>query len=282
MTTPGEHPRDELLEAYLDGLLDERARADFTESLRTDPVRRRQVELQQRIDYAMGQLFHVETPTREQLAAALAAAAAPRPRVAFRETPAAGAAPSPRPSSRLYWGVAGVAAAAAIAWAIAAFTGSEPGSSEPVFAARPLVEIYRDAVASGFEPSYDCREPERFAAAFSQRQGQPLRLLELPQGMTMLGLGYFGGLSRYTTAMLCRVDNKPVIVFVDLASLDQPLAAKAAGNHLHIFRKVRDGLVYYEVTPFDEPRVTNLFAPATLTGEPTAGAPTSTGTVLAA
>ena len=282
MTTPAEHSRDELLEAYLDGLLDEQARAAFVESLQTDPGRRRQVELQMRMDDALVQLFHVETPSREHLAAALASAAAAPPTVAFHESPAAGTKSRARAGARLYWGIAGVVAAAAIAWVIATFAGRESRVDEPVFAARPLAEIYRDAVASGFEPSYDCREPERFAAAFSQRQGQPLRLLPVPPGMSMLGLGYFGGLSRHTTAMLCQVEGKPVIVFVDLASLDQPLAAEATGDDLHVFREVRDGLVYYEVTPWNEPRVTELFAPATATGEPIAIVPAPTGPRAAA
>lgn len=270
MNSPAHPERDDLLEKYLDGLLNDEELAAFAEVLRTDPARRRQVELQARIDGALGQLFQVTAPTREELAATLARVAAPRQSVPFQEIPRTSAASSPRPGSRLYWGVVGVAAAAAIAWVIVTFASSKPGADQPFFAAQPLAEIYRAAVASGFEPSYDCREPERFAAAFAQRQGKPLRLLAMPPGMVMLGLGYVGGLSRQTTAMLCRVDGKPVMVFVDRASADQSSAVAGAGEDLHVFRDERDGLIYYEVTPWDEPRVTRLFAPATLTGGPLA------------
>jgi hypothetical protein len=129
------------------------------------------------------------------------------------------------------------------------------------------VEIYRSAIASGFEPTYDCREPDRFAATFSRRQGQPLRLLAMPPAMAMLGVAYTQGLSRDTTAMLCRVDGKPVMTFVDRASADRAdAAAVPQGVDLHVFRQERDGLVFYEVTPFNEPRVISLFAPATEDG----------------
>jgi hypothetical protein len=178
---------------------------------------------------------------------------------------------------RWYWAAAALAAAAAIAWVITSLTGSKQGRNEPLFAARPLVQVYQDAVAAGFEPSYDCREPERFAATFAQRQGQPLRLVELPAGTKMLGLAYAGGLSRNTTAMLCRVEGQPVMAFVDRASADQPDAARTLEKKLNVFRQERDGLVYYEVTPFDEPRVIQLFAPASADGGMLPDAPATAG-----
>jgi anti-sigma factor RsiW len=269
---------DELLEAYLDGLLDAAQRQAFAEALRTDPQLRRQVELQARIDGALERLFHVEAPTREQIAAALVAAVPTRASVLAASPPLPTSASSPaiapapkagarRGHARWYWGAAGLAAAAAMAWVIASLTGGEPRENQPQFVARPLAAIYKSAVAAGFEPSYDCREPERFAATFSRRQGQPLRLLAMPAGMAMLGVAYTGGLSRDTTAMLCRVDGKPVMAFVDRAGADRADAAVVDPNDaLHVFRQERDGLVYYEVTPFDEPRVISLFAPATEDG----------------
>jgi hypothetical protein len=77
----------------------------------------------------------------------------------------------------------------------------------------------------------------------------------------MLGLSYPGGLSRDTTAMLCKVDGKPVMVFVDRPSKDQPLAVEHADAKTHVFRQERDGLVFYEVTPLDGPKVAGAMVP---------------------
>jgi hypothetical protein len=138
----------------------------------------------------------------------------------------------------------------------------------PVFAARPLVDVYREVVADGFEPYYECREADRFADTFARRQGQPLQLLPLPAGVRMLGLSYPGGLSRDTTAMLCHVDGQPVMVFVDRAGADQPTAddrpttGEGAGGATQVFRVERHGLVFYEVTPLALPRVVDFLAPA--------------------
>lgn len=291
MTDRQEPQRDAQLEAYLDGLMNDAERAAFAESLRTDPARRRQVELQARIDGALEQLFHVETPSRAQIAAALAGAVGsadaaesaplntPASYVVRASTPASVASPAPRPQrARTYWAGIGLAAAAAIGWLVASLVLHRPAENEPYFAARPLVDVYRDAIANGFEPTYDCRDPELFAATFRQRQGEPLQLLAMPPDMRMLGLAYVGGLSRHTTAMLCRVDGKPVMVFVDRRSADRPDAANVGGAGLNgaglrVFREERDGLVFYEVTPLGEPRVMQLLAPThDGTAAPTRGA----------
>jgi hypothetical protein len=269
---------DDVLEAYLDGLLDDAQREAFHQRLRDDPQLQRQVDLQARIDGALGRLFHVEAPSHEQLSAALAAAVGSAgtslPTVALR-TPAESVASTLPPTAtrrsfgaRLYWAAAGLAAAAAIAWVLATLTGGPPANNQPQFVVRPLAQIYQAAVAAGFEPSYDCRDPELFARTFQKRQGQPLRLLAMPPGTRMLGLAYTGGLSRQTTAMLGLVDGQPVMTFIDRADADQKIAADVGDSALHVFRQERDGLVFYEVTPLDEPRMLELFAPATLEGRP--------------
>lgn len=254
---------DPRLEAYLDGLLSGAERAAFEAALRADPQLQRQVELQTRIDRSLLRQYQVEVPSRDQLAAAIAGAGAnsapltvPRNAHVF-----AGAAKRAAVPTRRYWAAAALIAAAAVIAVVLAAPWDFGRLREPHFAARPLADIYRQAVAAGFEPSYDCREPERFAAAFKSRQGQPMRLLAMPDGMQMLGLAYAGGLSRNTTAMLCRVDGEPVMVFVDRASEDQAVADDHAGDDLHVFRQERDGLVFYEVTPRPEPRAADLIVP---------------------
>jgi hypothetical protein len=243
MIDPAKPADDERLEALLDGLAADGA--DATVDASFDPRTRRAVDLQRQIDGGLDRLFRVEPPSQAELAAALTAAAEPR-REFFRR-----------------WWAAAAAAAVVLAGATWALTSLDRGPGDaPVFVARPLADVYRDVVAEGFEPYYECREADRFADTFARRQGQPLALLPLPEGVRMLGLSYPGGLSRETTAMLCHVDGEPVMVFVDRASADQEIADRRSDPSTHVFRVERHGLVFYEVTPLDSPRVVDYLAPA--------------------
>jgi hypothetical protein len=144
--------------------------------------------------------------------------------------------------------------AAGIAWIIVAWQFLGRPSTAPHFTPRSLVGIYHETIAKGFEPYYECRDDQRFAATFLQRQGQPLLLAQMPEGSSMLGLSYSGGLSRNTTAMLCRVDEQPVMVFVDTLTADRA-QSEDEDRRIHLFRETRDGLVFYEVSPFPQARV---------------------------
>ena len=246
MTDRDDLPPDPQLEAYLDGLLSGPERMAFEESLRSDPVRREQVELQSRIDASLARLYPTSEPSPAHMA-----------ELSARFDTAPENAPAHR---RVAPWILGVAAAAAAAAVLLAWRPFGTGHSAPFFQPRPVAQLYAQAVTSGFTPYYKCDEPDRFAAVFDRRQGQPLRLLPLPEGIEMLGISYPGGLSRDSTAMLCRVDDQPVMVLVDRAQADQPSAPQNDNPALHIFREVRDGLVFYEVTPFDSARVTEYLA----------------------
>jgi hypothetical protein len=55
--------------------------------------------------------------------------------------------------------------------------------------------------------------------------------------------------------MLCRVEGQPVMVLVDRVEADRPDATQSCDPSLRVFREERDGLVFYEITPLDSPRV---------------------------
>lgn len=244
---------DELFERFLDGLTNEGDRPSLLDSLRADSARRRQLELQGEIDDGLRRLFAVETPSRDVILDVIA------------ESDDVVPLPTKRPRKARLFGVA--AAVAASLLIVLSLSSLWPGARHeaPYAAARPLVDLYRNAVDSGFEPSYECHEPERFADTFQRRQGQALKLLPMPAGSRMLGLAYTGGLSRETTAMMSYVDDQPVMVFVDKAQNDLHDVAAADGK-LNVFRAERDGLVFYEVTPLGESKMTPLLAP--LSNEP--------------
>ncbi|MBL9163022.1 MAG: hypothetical protein JNL18_09835 [Planctomycetaceae bacterium] len=240
---------DELFEMILDGFTMEGDGQSLEEALRADPLRRQQAELQREIDESLRRLFAAQPPSCEAIVAALHQSSTVVPR-----------SQPHRRTARLFGVVAALAASLLVAISLSSLW-KNARHDAPDVAARPLVDLYQNAVATGFEPSYECREPERFAETFARRQGVPLKLLPMPEGSRMLGLVYTGGLSRDTTAMLAYVNDQPVMVFVDRAQNDRSDAAIPAGT-LHVFREERDGLVFYEVTPLARPAVTSLLAPA--------------------
>lgn len=229
---------DSLLEAYLDDALEPAAREQFEQRLRTEPHLAEQVELQRKINASLLSSFPVVEPDAEHVAQATEPLEQPEPTLLSI------------PRRRWGW-----LAAAAVAGLLLAYVASGPQRTDPYFEPTPLAQVYDATVRQGFEPYYECEDAERFARVFSKRQGIPLALLPMPEGSRMLGLSYPGGLSRDTTAMLCQVDGEPVIVFVDRTEADCQLASqKPTSESLHIFRDEHDGLVFYEVTPFDTPR----------------------------
>ncbi len=239
--TRDEHSKiEQQLQAYQDGLLNETDRAVFERLLRERPEVVAAIELQSEVDDSLRRLFQPPPPLDD---------------VVSKDGPLSHVNGVPRLRTRRSAGwVAALATVAAVAWAIVAWQLQFGGDSndEPFFEPRPLVEIYHETIARGFKPYYECRDDERFAFTFELRQGRRLRLAQLPAGRQMLGLSYSGGISRDTTAMLCTVDGRPVIVFVDRLDADRP---QSVDNEVNIVRREYAGLVLYEVTPHPEQRI---------------------------
>ena len=244
MSDNGDKRSDDQLDAFLDGQLSPDEMRAFEEQTRNSDIAS-EIQRQTRIDDSLRRLFRPSVPSVSEVDELLS-----------------GSNHTSRPSSqvtrpiwrRRRW-IAALAIAGAVGWVIVAvqFRGGE--RPPPFFVSQPLTQIYQATVAQGFEPYYECREPDRFAYTFEQRQGIPVHLDPMPSGSRMLGLSYSGGLTRDTTVMLCRVDEQPVMVFVDRVSADQPNAATAnQTDGLHIHRGQRGGLVMYEVTPFENAR----------------------------
>jgi hypothetical protein len=242
MTEFHDAPIDERLEAYLDGVMGETQRAAFEAEIERDPRLTAEVALQARLDAALTREFPVVTPTGVHLAAI--------------EKHAGSVSPSTVPLTGWKTLIPYAAAAAVFLIAFGLWGPRWPIEREPSFTAMPLAHVYHQTVKDGFEPYYECHDDKRFADTFTSRQGIPLHLTKMPLGSMMKGLSYLGGLSRETTAMLCDVEGKPVMVFVDRVEKDRPSAAKENDPELNIFRTVRDGLVFYEVSPLDQPTMT--------------------------
>jgi hypothetical protein len=57
--------------------------------------------------------------------------------------------------------------------------------------------------------------------------------------------------------MLARVNDLPVMVFVDRASADNRPTLPSSETKLHLFRRESGPLVIYELTPLDRPEVSD-------------------------
>ena len=256
MTNDGEHRDRQSVDAFLDGLLS----ADEVRALKERLGENRFADIVQQqsaIDASLQRLFEVDPVSPDQVKRILGEDDSEQ----SPSGPASTRHARPLTDNRRRF-IGMLAMAGLVAWLMVVFQFRADDPGEPMFVSRPLVSIYQEAIEQGFEPYYECREPERFAYTFEQRQGIAVDLATMPKGSGMLGLSYSGGLSRETTVMLCTVDDQPVMVFVDLVAKDTSTPSiTAAASGVQVFREERDGLVMYEVTPFDEPRAAPYLRP---------------------
>jgi hypothetical protein len=238
MTGPQEQPEDLKLQAYLDGQGSEQARAEAAREIAANPEVQKEIELQARIDDSLRRAFKVpDGPVTLTLPTDAVVAIKSRLR-------------------RRRFAIIGLATAATVAWAILGWQFFRNREDAPNYDPnRPFAEIYEEQVAKGFKPIWVCEDDREFASTFEKRQGQAMLLADMPEGTKMEGLTYCGGISRYTTTMLARVDGKPVMILVDRASADTHPSPPPAGSGLHLFRKELGSLVIYELTPLDQPAV---------------------------
>lgn len=233
------------LDRWLEGTMETSERVAFEEWLAEHPELQSEIDLDHRLVASLRNQFAPPTPNPQLWQHLLIDQPHPAQDV--------------RPRLRRQWIAIGAFLAACVAWILVARQLSSPASVEPVFVRRPLVDVYRETVSTGFQPYYDCRDPERFAQVFQERQGLALKLAQLPADRRMLGLSYPGGLSRLTTGMLCEVNGQPVMVFIDRLG-DDVKQGDHALDGLHVFRQVLESLVLYEVTPWNEPRMLDFIA----------------------
>lgn len=237
--------RDEQLEKYLDGLLTGSDLIEFEERLKGDADLRVIVAQDRAFLAQMRDVLVPKEMTTEEIAAVVANAGADIGTVAAKTR------------RLLLLGLAGLAAA--VACVAVAVQWNTPTNLQPYFLQRPLAELYREAVAHGFQPYYFCEDQDRFALTFRKRQNIPLLLAQTPADRRMVGLSYLGGLSRNTTAMLALVQEEPVVVFVDRVEFDnKDLATQDKLNNLHVHRATLGDLVLYEVSPFDVPKMSQF------------------------
>jgi len=231
------------IDAYLDNALAAEDRDQFSREVANSERLQGEIALQACVDQSLARLFAAPSPPRDLL-------------LRMRRSEAVASVVIPW---RHRWvKVAALVTAATIVWCMLAWHFFANNTASPRYTPNlPLETIYQNCVADGFHPKWVCEDKHEFAATFFARQRQGLLLADLPVGTKMEGLTYRGGLSRYTTTMLARVNGLPVMVFVDRAAADTHPTLPAGESKLHLFRKELGPLVLYELTPLNEPTVSD-------------------------
>ena len=245
--SPGHSDRSNL-DAYLDDMLSASERARVAREISASSELQAEVELQGRIDESLRRSFSPAAVPEELLAKLRGSTVPDRNSSLLRRRPLILAVTSL--AAMLVWGVLG--------WQYLAGRSKVPHYNPNA----PLATIYETQLANGFRPKWVCDNDREFASTFLTRQGQGLLLRDMPEGSKMVGLTYCGGISRYTTTMLARVGDVPVMVFVDRISADTHPSLPPDEHTLHLFRKELGSLVLYELTPHEQPRVMDYLYPA--------------------
>jgi hypothetical protein len=240
------------LERFLDGMMSEKESQAFLKTI--DPVElRKHQEAQGRIDDSLKRMFQMEALDTDELHQQAMASFSRPSLTAGLNHGSATDLQTRRGFSRL-----AVAAMALIVSGLAIWFMSDPLKTiEPVFVPSSVVTIYKEAVDRGFRPYYECKDDQRFADWFQKHQGHALALAEMPAGRRMLGLSRLGGMGHDTSAMLCEVDGKKVMVFVDVVEKGKPIVSD--DPDLNVFTQEINGLLFCEVTPLDQPTMTQCF-----------------------
>jgi len=241
----------ELLERYLDGLLSDEERAEFERRLQTDPALAAELDRQHAVDESLRRLFAPPVMRADMIVSAQ------RNGRGLRLV-----ASSTRPRRWL----APLSAAAVLVLAIVIGWYNWPRSpTQPVdpYAPKPwksMADVYRTESSDGFVPDWVCRDDRQFAGTFRRRLGQPLLVAQAQiASATGWGISYWNCVSEDTVCVLARIDETPIMVFVDRAESDATRALPPAEAGLHWFRRDVGALSLYELSPLDSPRLLDAF-----------------------
>lgn len=246
---PSNLPFDpDMLDRYLDGAMSTVEAAAFEQQIARSPEMLAQVRLQREVDGSLRDSFNVPATGGLMTESEQRAFAPKKERRGWsRET-------------RMF---AALAALLIIAVSIQAYLWLNSPSATPE---RPsLAEAYYKLVDHGFRPSEECTTPEKFAKWTNQRYQVPLAIKEARADVQLVGWSYSGAISNYTGLLLAKVDGKPVVVALDTidnqTNWGNPCRRQPKDKSgVNFFSKQLDGLVLYEITPFDQPRIIDNLA----------------------
>ncbi|GMV27504.1 MAG: hypothetical protein AMXMBFR58_35350 [Phycisphaerae bacterium] len=280
MTLPPEELA-QMLDAYLDGRLNEEQSRRLEALAAQDPALAAELEAATAADQSIRRLFAPPepaalTPEHQAFTAPApivfpghAGSAHSAPTIPAQAPLAAGSTARPdqsgtgtktRSRTPLWLAIAAVLVIA-VGGAIYFNLSSPPESSgrQPKAALTPS-QLYANLMAKKFRPAFVCENDEQFAKFLGDRFGSGAVLAQAPT-VEILGWDYADGMIGEATAVIMtKVDDQPVVLVVDEKKYDRTLEPPAGG--LKMFRDVCNGLVFYEITPLAEPRLLQLLKAA--------------------
>jgi len=238
-----------LLDRYLDGDLAGAELEAFEARLGRDSSLRAEITRQERIDDGLRRLL--APPQNPPRIAALEA----RPEAAERDHPS-----PPVPLTRRRTGiVVGALAAAAVLALAAAGVWWQAGGARPT----KLDRLYAFQVEHDWTPLEVCTTADAFQGWVEKYYGVPLRPRPgATERIEFIGWRYDTTLSGLTGVLLARADDQPLFVLVDRLEHDGVLEPPRRHDALRLHRREVGGLVLYEVSPFERPRVIGALAVA--------------------
>lgn len=253
MSAPGDDPR--LLDEYIDGqLAGERRDRYERDVLGRSAELAAEVDRQRILDASLRRVFAVPAGTR---------ARKEQTDVDRRKPTHRGTLPA-RSSSRILAIAAVLAAGVFGGWRIWQFV--QPPKLQDPYALTPwrsMFAVYDAVVTGGFRPEWVCKDDAEFAKVTRKRLGTPL-LLAQSDAVAALGWQYANTLGPHTLCLLAAVRAEPaaeptnVIVFADRVRNDRP-PDEPETSARHVFRRIIDSVVLYEVTPLSAPMVLERF-----------------------
>jgi hypothetical protein len=254
---PGAPDPGSALDAYVDGVMPPAERAAFERRLAADPALAAGLAAQRRMDRSLRGLFVVPP---------------------FAGLPINGH-PTPDPTSPVGNGMplngmpvtgAVKTAAAAVTKAAAPYNLILGGLMAVIVVCvswlaynalhdprRSFEDVYHDASAARVSPGAASAE-----SACGGMLGGLVTVKKLPAGVKIVGSGIEQVLSERTVVIRARVEGREVVLFADMASrVDQSSAKARVGKRadgLNVFMRQGNGMMIYEMTPFDKPKILGL------------------------
>lgn len=250
--TPHQSPQFDPLDQYLDKTLSQTDRQRFESRLDQDDALNAEIRLQQRIDRSLRQWYEPK-PSNGLLSRALTMTAARR---------------APKSKNRLFQ-LRPLAVAAAVAamvlfgaWLIWPNTAMQSNVNGVINQPKmTLTAYYQQQLDAGFKPGWPC-PPDYFKRVTAGRFDHALVMAETPPaGVEPLGVSDCRTISRKTLCMLAYIDKQPAMVFFDQVADDAGQTLDSSpGSSLSLHRAVLGEVVVYELSPWDQPRLIEMFS----------------------